>query len=232
MNPSPSGPPDSPPAPKRTLAIALSSVLIAASALVLYLTLVPRPSLGDLGPHRVLGETLAREAIVARENVGRVFVIVRELETFRVPAAEAQLNAFRAALKKAGVPIARTQLVKSDPLRVAAVPPGDFFDLLRNAAQNDVIVSFHGPPVLDAGQLAKLGDKRARVFAVCSGAMPAQVDVRKIFAQGLLRAAVISRPAPAAESGGGGAQGEFDRMFQMITSDNLADLPSSPAARL
>jgi hypothetical protein len=216
----------------RKLVGAIAALTIVVAGLSLYLTLYPRPPRGDRGPHRALGEILAREAIQARKNVGRIYVIARELETFDVPAAEAQLKAFESALKKAHVPITRTQFVKADPLRVVGVAPGDFVELMRKAGPNDVIVSFQGPPVLDAAQLAKLGAQRPRVLAVCSGAMPAQVDLKKIFAQGLLHAVVISLPAPSVHSSGSGAQGEFERMFRLVTAANLNELPSSPEARL
>jgi hypothetical protein len=111
------------------------------------------------------------------------------------------------------------------------VPPGEFFDLLRQGRDNDVIVSFLGPPTLDADQLARLGPKRPRILAVCSGAMPVQVDLRGIFEQKLLALAVVSRPEAPAKAAANGTQSAFEQLFRVITPSNLSELPQSALAR-
>src|SRR5262249_50965205 len=154
-------------------------------------------------------------------------VLVRDPQSFEVPAAEAQWEGFQKTLQRSGSKISLLRALKVDPLRVAGVPAGEFFDLLRQNRDNDVIVSFLGPPALAPDQLARLGSKRPRVLAVCSGAMPAQVDLRGIFDEKLLVLAVVSRPNAPSPAGGSGRQSAFEQQFSVITPSNLSDLPKS-----
>jgi hypothetical protein len=118
-----------------------------------------------------------------------------------------------------------------DPLRVTGVPPNEFFDLIRQAGSNDVIVSFLGPPLINDEQLSKLAGKRPRILALCSGAMPFQVDLRKMFERQLLLTAVISRTNAPAQSTASGAEAAFDQMFQVVTPANVGELPALADAR-
>ena len=206
---------------KKLINILAGAVILAALAW-LYLFFNPWPPAIDRPLHNRVGEVLAGEAIKLVEPGARIIVIARAKEPFQVPAAAAQLDAFLRAIEKSGKNVSTTRLLKVDPLRVTSVPTGDFFDLIRQAGANDVIVSFLGPPLLNDDQLARLAGKRPRILALCSGAMPHQVDLRKMFERQLLRTAVISRPnAPA--------RGTFDQMFQVITSANVSELPALPA---
>lgn len=192
----------------------------------LYLFFNPRPPPIDRRLHNKVGEILALEAIKLLEPGARLIVIARAKEPFKVPAAAAQLDSFLRTIEKSGKTVSSTRLLKLDPLRVASVPPGDFFELLRQARSNDVIVSFLGPPLINDDQLNRLAGKRPRVLALCS-AMPAQVDLRKMFERQLLLTAVISRtnapPGPASDTA---AQAAFDQMFQVITPANVSQLPA------
>jgi hypothetical protein len=208
--------------PNRKLRNILAGLVTVAAWVVIFFTFNPIPPSFDRGPHRALGKVLAQEALKLQQPGGRVFVITRDTVMFKTPAFEAQAEGFRQTLKKARVEIAATRLLKVDPLRVVGVPPSDFLDLLSKANEKDVIVSFMGPPVLDSGQLTKLEPgNRPRVLAVCSGAMPRQIDLKRLFDEKLLHAVVISRGEPATSSG----TGEFDRLFKLITPANLAELP-------
>jgi len=212
--------------PVRKLRNIFAGLLALAAWAVIYFTFYPLPPRFDRGPHRALGQVLAQEALKLQQPGGRVFLITRDTAMFKTPAFEAQAEGFRQTLKKARVEIAATRLLKVDPLRILGVPPGDFLDLLSKANEKDVIVSLLGPPVLDAGQLAKLdGSNRPRVLAVCSGAMPRQVDLKQLFDEKLIHAAVINRIEPGASSGTG-RTGDFDRLFKLSTPANLADLPT------
>jgi len=191
---------------------------------VIYFALYPLPPRFDRGPHLALGHVLAQEALKLQQPGSRIILITRDTTTFKTPAFEAQAERFRQTLKKARVEVAATHVLKLDPLRVLGVPSGDFLELMSKATDKDVIVSLLGPPVLDAAQLARLNSNRPRVLAVCSGAMPRQVDLKRLFDEKLLHAAVISRDAPAGSSAAG-ANGEFDRLFKLITPANVAELP-------
>jgi hypothetical protein len=211
------------PTGRKTRSIVAALAMLAAWAVVL-LTLYPLPPPFDRKPHTALGRVLAQEALKLQQPGGRIILISRDTTMFKSPAFEAQTEGFRQALRKARVEIAVTRLFKVDPLRVLGVPPGDFLELLRKADEKDVIVSLLGPPVLDAGQLAKLDVNRPQVLAVCSGAMPRQVDLKRLFDEKLIHAAVISREDPVTSSTSG-ATSAFDRLFKLITPANLAELP-------
>ena len=205
---------------------AVAAAITVAAWYGLYLFLHPHLPALDRRPHEAAGEVLAAEAVRFLGPGARLIVFARDPAPFPVPACAAQLDGFLRALKKSGKSVAATRRFKLDPLRVAAVPPGEFLDQMRFGKDDDVIVSFLGPPALDGPQLAKLGNKRSPVLAVCSGALPTHVDLKRLFDQKLLVAAIISRSdMPAAA---GGPRSAFDRMFQLITPANLQDLP--PAA--
>lgn len=201
-------------------------IIFLAWAVVHFTTTEGSPRF-DTGPHRALGQILAQEALKVHESGKRLILISRETDQFPSPAFEAQVAGFEETLAKAGVKITTRRLLKVDPLRLPAVPPGDFAELLRKADEKDVIVSLLGPPILDDAQVDRLGKKRSHVLAVCSGTVPQRVDLKQLFKGKLLEVAVVSKDAPAGRPGGG-TQAEFDRMFTLVTSANLSDLPVVP----
>ena len=211
---------------RRQVICSVAVILIIVAALRLYFFFHPHPDPIDPRPHQHLGAMLAAEAIQALDSTGRLIVVAREGSEFEVPAAAAQLKSFLDAIKKAGRTVTVLRSVKVDPLRPVAVPPGDFFDLLRQAKDNDVFVSFLGPPSLSDEQVAKLGAKRSKVFAVCPGGLPRRINLRKVFDQKLLTIAVVSRPDAPAVAPPGTPQSAFEQTFKIITPDNLAELSS------
>jgi hypothetical protein len=203
-----------------------AAVTTAAAWVGLYCWLNPGPPAPDLRPQQGVGEVLAAEALRSLEPGARLVVIARDPSPFEVPASAAQLEGFFNALNHAGKRVAFTNLIKLDPLRRMAVPPGDFFDLMRRGGENDVIVSLLGPPLLEPQQLAKLGAKRPRVLALCASPAPAQANLAHLFEQRLLTAAVINRSDAPARSTASGARSAFDQMFKLVTSANLSELPA------
>ncbi len=192
--------------------------------------LLPSPPPIDPRPHLGVGEVLAAEAMRLGDSGSRVIAIVRDMVEFKVPAARAQLEGFQTALKAAGRAPAVLRVMKDDPLRVVAVQPGEFLEMLRQAKETDVFVSFLGPPVLAEEQARKLGPKRPKIVALCSGAMPGRVDLAKLFGQQLLHAAVVSKPdAPAGCAPADNNRKAFDSMFKIITPQNLAELSAAAA---
>jgi len=210
--------------------VALLTTVAALS--FLYFSIEGLPPRLEARPHEALGQALAREAAKLLGPGGRITIISRDTALFQNPATDAQLKGFHRTAQSAKVPVAGIKAIKIDPLRVASVPPGEFFDVLRKAAEGDVIVSLLGPPVLSEEQAALLDDKRPRVIAVCASALPARINLKSLFDQKLLDAAVISRPEPQP----GGGKGEsleqtFDRWFVLITAANLSELPPATASR-
>ena len=207
----------------------MTGAISVAMAVWLYLFLFPTPPAIDTRPHQGLGEVMAGEAVKLTEGSARIIVITRDMGSFKLPAAEVQLASCLTALKAAGKTPAAIRTIKVDPLRVVGVPPGEFFEILRQGKENDVIVSFLGPPTLDAGQVAKLGPKRPRIIALCAGSMPARVDLKRLFGQQLLHTAIISRPDAPAQAAAGNTRTAFEQMFKVITPGNVAELSALTA---
>jgi hypothetical protein len=202
----------------------IASLVTTASILFLYFSIHGFGPPIDTAPHRALGQTLAQEAIKLRGGAGRITVIARDTESQKNPFADAQLKAFRQTLKSAGVDITSTRLLKFNAIRLLAVPGGDLLDMMKKASEDDVIVSLLGPPDLSDAQIAQAPEKRPKIIAVCSGWAPRQVNLRRLFEQGLLTTAVISRNEPRGESTGN-AQEVFNKNFALVTSANISDLP-------
>jgi hypothetical protein len=206
----------------RKFIVGVWTVVTLAAWLWLYFFFTPRPPAIDRSAHELVGKLLASEAVKSLEPGARIIVFARAPEPFQVPASFAEFKSFAVALKGSGHSISVTNLLKLDPLRVPSVPPGDFFEVLRAARENDVIVSFLGPPLLNDEQILKLGGKHPRVLALCSAAMPEQTSLPKLFEQKLLAAAVVS----ANESRGLANRDQF----RLVTSANVSGLKSKAEA--
>ena len=214
----------------QTIKITLASLTIAGAALTLFFTFYPLPPRLDAVPHEALGQAVAQEASKLLGSGGRILLIARDTRTFPNPAADVQIRSFLQTLKQSGLRVGFTNLVKLDPLRVVGVPPGDFFQILKRGSDADVVVSFLGPATLSEEQVAKLGDKAPKVIAVCTGEMPRQVNLKRLFEQKLLHAAVISRRGLAAAPPASGRGREwFDYLFAMVRPGDFSELPA-PAA--
>ena len=203
-----------------------ASLVILGSVGLLCLSFNALPPRPDPKPHEALGKVLAEHTAKLLGGGGRLVVIARDSVTFDIPAASIQLESFKKTLRQAGLTPTAISILKFDPLRPVAVPPGDFFEIIRKAAPADVIVSFLGPPTLTDEQQARLGENRPRIVAVCSGGIPHQVDLKKIFGDKLLQAAIISRKdSPRGPPKEGTTQAWFDHRYQIITAANFRDLP-------
>ena len=209
----------------RKIKIVVSLLAIAAAGGILcFRYLKPLPTV-EPQPHLAIGEALAQQAAKALGTGGRITLIAPDITAFKHPGAEIQLKSFHQALRQAKLNVAATNWIKLNPLYLRRVPPGDFADLLRRQKDADVIVSLLGPPLLTAEQKARIGEKHPRVVAVCSGDLPLHFNLKALFADNLLHAAIINRrtSSPAPQSGTS-SQG-FDQFFQWITAQNIADLP-------
>jgi hypothetical protein len=68
--------------------------------------------------------------------------------------------------------------------------------------------------------------------AVCTGDLPRRVDLKRLFEQKLLHAAVISRSAVASTPPASKRpQDWFDYLFEVVTPANLSELPAASAGR-
>ena len=203
----------------------LAMVFMVGAFVWLYLFFNPLTPGIDHQPHEALGEVLAQETIKFLGAGGKVIIIDRDTLTFPNPASDTQLKRFEQVLKKGGVKTPTLHLLKMNPIGLMMVPPGDFFEIIKKAGEADVIVSFLGPPMLSDEQIAKLGNKRPKIVAVCSGEMPARINLKQMFDEKLLRAAVLTRKNPPARSAGSGPRDHFEQWFWLATPANVAELP-------
>jgi len=171
-------------------------------------------------PHRAAGAELARQGLSLMKPGGRIMVITRDTTAFQNPASDFLLEGFQRELRRAHAGIGDIQRLQVDPLRLIEVPSGDFQNWIHHAAAGDVIVSFMGPPLLTAEQRRKLGVIQPAIVAFCPGGWPDQVDFRPLFAQGLLRTALVRRrDQPSATVHGQ----KYDRNFTVVTAANVDD---------
>jgi hypothetical protein len=151
------------------------------------------PPVKDATAYEESGRLLAQEALARLESGGQITVITRDTSTFKNPASDIQFASFRNAVNHAHVALGEIRKLQVDPLRPIAVPSSDIAEAIRNTPLGGVIVSFMGPPELTAGDRALIGQDRPAIVAFCSGNLPKLSDLRSLFQQGLLQAAVLDR---------------------------------------
>lgn len=207
---------------KERIKQAVGLVVLLLSVAWLFLYDRPSPPF-DPAPHAALGTVMAEEALKLIPG-GEVILIVRDTQTALSPAADRQEQAFRQTLEAGKGRVVSTFRIKLDPLRVPAVPPMDFFLILRNAKDNQVVVSFAGPPTFPDTPANKLS-KVPKVIALCPGPVPRQVDVPRLAQRGLITLAVVDRvPAGAPLTGKESLSTReiFDRFHRLATPSSLA----------
>ena len=186
------------------------------------------PSL-DPAPHQAAGRALARQTLSLLQPGGRIVVIARDTVAFENPAGEILIAAFRKELSKAGAKIDAIQSIGINADKPLLVPADDFIRLIHGGANGSVIVSLMGPPMLTEAQISQLGQVKPAIVAFCPGALRNRVDLRSLFAQGLLQAAIVSKPHAAIVRGAAkGEQEAFDRQFIEVTASSLTALSAPP----
>ena len=212
---------------KATLAVLIACTAVAAILVNLF-DLPPRI---EPAVHSAIGREMAKEALRLMLPGGQIIVITRDTSAFKQPASQIQLQSFSREIRNAHTSIARTQVIQLDPLRPVEVPSGDFYELLRRAQAQDVIVSFMGPPLLTEEQRSALGSIKPRIVAFCSGSLSEQVDLQKLFQGGLLHAAIVNRPADSSPFSSSGIPDTFEQLYMTVTSGSFSNaLPSTAAA--
>jgi len=200
----------------------VATAVTLTSILVLYGSLHGFGPAAHTGAHAAMGQVLGQEALKLRGSGGRILVLARDTAVDRNVCSDAQWKSFKRTIKHSGASISSATFVRLNPIRLIAAPTGDFFTLIKKSSENDVIVSFIGPPVLSDEQVAQLGEQRPRIVAVCSGWTPRQVNLRRIFEQHLLSSAIISRQDSTRSTA---ASSEFKDSFGLVTTANLSELP-------
>jgi len=199
--------------------LALAVTVGAAAAMVLTLRGGWGPALNP-DPPRAVGAELARQALSLLKPGGQITLLTRDTATFPNPATDLVRDGFQRALRRAHVGVGGEEKLEVDPLRRVLVPSGDFQGWIHHGNSGDVIVSLMGPPVLSPSERAQLGEIKPAVVAFCPGNWPEQVDFRSLFGDGLLSAAVVSRPGVAASR-------KFAEGYVTITKANVDDFVAS-----
>lgn len=211
----------------------VASLMMAGAALSLWFSYRETPPLPNPKLHEGIGMVMAEQAAKLLGSGGRITLLARDTSVFPNPATDMELKGFAEAVKKARLPVAATNVVKLDPLRMVRVPPRDFFEILRKQNDGDVIVSFVGPPLFTAAERTQFTARKAKVVALCAGELPRQVDLKEVFDQNLLHAAVINRPNPPSVTvQSEDPQAWFRQFFQLITPLNLSEMPLPSESRL
>ena len=171
-------------------------------------------------PHRAAGAELAHKALSLMKPGGQITVITRDTTAFQNPASDFLLESFQRELRRAHASISSIERLQVDPLRLIEVPSGDFQRWIHHAAAGDVIVSMMGPPLLTSEQRRQLGEIQPAIVAFCPGNWPDRMDLRPLFAQGLLRAVIVSRGDQRSAAVN---SEKFDQNFAVVTSADVDD---------
>jgi len=183
-------------------------------------------------PHEAAGYVLAQQALTLLKPGGQITVIARDTTAFKNPASDILLQSFRKTIRQGGGAIGSVQLLQVDPLRPVEVPGGDFFELIRKTPKGSVIVSLMGPPLVSETQRKQLGEINPSIVAFCSGSLAEQVDLRSLFDEGLLHAAVVGRKTPVtATSTPGDLRAWFDQWFVAATAGSIGNIPLQTQTR-
>jgi hypothetical protein len=203
----------------------IQTVAVAATLGAVAAMLITRGGLGpglNPAPHRAVGAELARQAVAQWQPGGEIMVITRDTTTFPSPATDLLMASFQRELDREHARLSAVQTLPVDPLRRLEVPAGDFQRWIHHATNGDVIVSLLGPPVLTAAQAQELGEIRPAIVAFCPGNPPDPNDLRALFADGLLRAAIVSRREPASGAANPKTpQAWFDQNYTVVTATNV-----------
>ncbi|HUR46361.1 MAG TPA: hypothetical protein VMZ27_10845 [Candidatus Saccharimonadales bacterium] len=210
---------------KNNLKILFAILLLLGSGAVLYNSLIGPGPRFDLAIHEAIGNAMATEAAALAGEGGRIILVTRNLASNPNPPAAAEVKALAATLQKLGRKVASTNSFRVDPLRLFKVPPGDIVEVLRKMEEKDVLISFLGPPDLDEKQLARAGEKHPKIVALCSGTMPRQINLKKLFEQQLVHVAIVSRSETGtANPAEGAGASSFDTLYSIIKPANVSEL--------
>ena len=210
----------------------LSVVVMLASFGAILRSLHDAPPAKPAALPAEIGRTLAAEAGKLLKPGGRIVLISRDTESFPQPSFDALAAALQRSLKEAGTPPVAVRAIQLDPLRPLQVPPGDFVELLRKAGPGDVIISLLGPPFLSDEQRVALGPVKPSVLAFWPGTLAEYGNLRPLFEQRLLSAAILHRPEGLGLAGKASAamtsraQGNrFDDLYQVVSGTGIPPVP-------
>jgi len=209
---------------KQLLIAALCLAATAGSAFWTYRTQFAAPRF-NVVLHRAIGRSLAQETARLLHEAGKVVIVSIELRD--LPELKVQMDEFERALKQ----FPKVVLEKSYKLETDDKPKYSFGSGLsgrryvRIVNKNpgaDAIVSFIGAPSLTAEDVTQLKASPKVIVEARSAD-----KLKKLFEQNLIQAAIVARfqfPTPI-KGTPRNAQEWFDQRYQIVTTNNLAELP-------
>lgn len=209
----------------------IACVAALGTAVLSFVAVTDFPPTIDRTFHQSVGQAIALETLSRWKPGGTITAILRDTAEFKHPEADAQFAGFRSAIQKAGGTVDTVLTLQVDPLRPIAVPPGDFFELIRKGSSGSVLVSFMGPPELTSEQRAQLTDIKPTIVAFCPGRVADRARLRDLFDNGLLHLAIVDRtpaPTPTAAHAGKSPKNSrpltFEETYRILRPADAASL--------
>ena len=192
----------------------------AAAAAWLYFALSSRAPKIDLDPYAALGAGAAREAAALLADKGQVLVVARDTGRDVNPSVEAELRAFRRALKDHARLAVAIERVRVTPMLMMAtgggLPPADLIKAIETHKDARAVVLFFALPDLTEPEADTLKGSGVKVVVVSS----LRPGYQRLLEQGAISLAIV----PRADSPPEGAprprnlRERFDQQFAVLRS--------------
>jgi ABC-type sugar transport system substrate-binding protein len=179
---------------------------------------MPGDAVYELGSFHSIGDVAAEQTakFVGTKN-GQVVLVTWDLGTYKSPAVEAIISAFKKTAKKEGLILAGIELVKPLPRTETTFITNDYFaNILNKYPGADALVLLTGPPVLSDEQIRALPERLPKCVVMTWG-LP--MSVGRLLRSGVVQAAIVQRdmvvpsavPSPTNHN-------EFDQQYCLVTS--------------
>lgn len=196
--------------------ILIAIVALAAAGVSVYFATVGRAPKIDLSTYGVLGAVAAEETAKLLGGKGEVLLMCQDTGTYKNPSVEAQVKAFKDALKKSGSFSLTIEKSPITPMLMLAtgggVPPDLFFKSLRAHPNAGAVVLFFRFPQLTDSQLEELKSFSAKRVVVSS----LYPDYQRLLDRQLLHLAIVPRPDAASTGTAKTVRERFDQEFMLI----------------
>jgi len=205
-------------------------IVIAGSGVWIYRTQVPPTPKLNLKPFEGLGTVLAEEVAKRIDDKGEIVLLVARHAGGKIPALDVPVETFRSALKAhSQIQIVATETIDVPAMMMAAMPADQFLACLNRHPRVAAIVSFVGLPPLRESDWEKLPARRPKVLV----AGISNLNIKSFFDHDLIQMAILPHFMPRANATEPQTAREwFERYYQIVTSDNVAQLPNfGPSSR-
>ena len=173
----------------------------------------------DLDPYLALASVAAEEAAGMIGGKGSLVLVVPDTGADRDLVQDAQVNAFRKALKaRGGVHVSAVELVQLNPFQSmqtgGAIPSDQYLALRKKHATASGLVLFIAFPPLSDEELESLGKSSTKVMVI-SAELP---GYRGLIKSGAIDLALVPRrtPAESSETKASSVREAFDRENEIL----------------